>query len=79
MEPPAYATRVPKRQRRAKDVPDYDAPVTAHHLAHSNPLSRKTLKKDAKRARRAANKVALAERGGGMDIDGENLEFTFMA
>lgn len=80
-EPPSYATRAPKRQRRAKDVPEYDAPVNAHAIARGNPMNRRMLKKDAKKARRAANKAALAEhsRSGGMDIDKEDLEFTFMA
>ncbi|KII90402.1 hypothetical protein PLICRDRAFT_38926 [Plicaturopsis crispa FD-325 SS-3] len=74
--------RAPKRQRRAKDVPAYDAPVEEHArrtMARSNPLSRKVLKKEAKRARRDATKLLRSE-GSGMEVDdGLSLEFTFMA
>jgi nuclear GTP-binding protein len=75
-------TRAPKRQRRAKDVPAYDAPVDAVSISRGNPMSRKVLK-EAKKARRDATRAhrALGGVGGGMDIDGEDgaLQFTFMA
>jgi nuclear GTP-binding protein len=52
-------------------------------MEKSNPLSRKTLKQDAKRARRMMKLKAKAEMaaGGGMQIDEnvEELQFTFMA
>lgn len=77
--PEPTRTRAPKRLRRTKDVPEYDAPIHAASLAKSNPMSRKVLKKEAKRARRANRGVV----GGGMEIDedGEEagLQFTFMA
>jgi nuclear GTP-binding protein len=43
-------------------------------------MSRKVLKKEAKKARRAATRAHKAS-GGGMDVDGEEgaLQFTFMA
>jgi nuclear GTP-binding protein len=78
--------RPAKRARIRKEVPEYDAPPEEHvrsRMARSNPLSRKVLKQDAKRARRAATrkmKAALAPRG--MEIDDEGnggLEFTFLA
>jgi nuclear GTP-binding protein len=48
-------------------------------MDRGNPLSRKVLKKEAKRARRAATRAQKVE-GGGMDVDDEAaLEFTFMA
>src|SRR5882762_1438066 len=76
-EPP---TRAPKRLRRAKDVPAYDAPIDAVSISRRNPMSRKMLKKEAKKARRAATR-AHKSLGGGMDIDGDEgaLQFTFMA
>jgi nuclear GTP-binding protein len=78
--------RPAKRARIRKEVPEYDAPPEEHvrsRMARSNPLSRKVLKQDAKRVRRAATrkvKAALAARG--MEIDDEGnggLEFTFLA
>ncbi|KAJ2932150.1 hypothetical protein H1R20_g4942, partial [Candolleomyces eurysporus] len=81
-----YAARQPKRQRKNKDVPDYDSKPDGHVLARmerSNPLSRKALKQDAKRARRLMKMKAKAEMmgGGGMQVDenAEELQFTFMA
>jgi nuclear GTP-binding protein len=75
-----------KRRRKDKDIPDYHAPIEENVLAHmerSNPLSRKNLKKELKRARKAHRAKLLAERsvGGGeeMDIDHDQLQFTFMA
>ncbi|KAF8151643.1 hypothetical protein B0H34DRAFT_728416 [Crassisporium funariophilum] len=77
-------TRQPKRQRKSKDVPSYDALPDAHVLQRmdrSNPLSRKALKKDAKRARKAHRVKVQASPGGGggMEVDDEGLQFTFMA
>lgn len=78
----ARADRAPKRLRRNKDVPAYDAPVDLHArraMHGSNPLSRKSLKKDAKKARRIAQRTlkAQAGAGAGMEVD-DGLEGTFM-
>ncbi|KAH9896090.1 P-loop containing nucleoside triphosphate hydrolase protein [Cubamyces lactineus] len=70
----------PKRLRKSHDVPDYHAPVDEHArraMASSNPLSRRVLKREAKKARRAANR-ALGPRSGGMEIDDVGLGGTFM-
>ena len=50
------------------------------NLASHNPLNRRSLKKDAKRARKAARRAGM-KAGGGMEIDEEtsSLAFTFMA
>lgn len=63
----------PKRARRNKDSQD-----VAAALNHVNPLSRKVLKGEAKKARRMANRAAKAMEGEGMEVDG-GLEFTFMS
>ncbi|KAG6833960.1 hypothetical protein H0H87_007971 [Tephrocybe sp. NHM501043] len=80
---PAHLTRQPKRQRKTRDVPSYDAPPDEHVLRHmdrSNPLSRRNLKKEAKRARKAHRVKNQASAGAGvMEVDGEGLGFTFMA
>jgi hypothetical protein len=47
-------------------------------MAHLNPMSRRALKKEAKKARRRAGKNLGGEDGVQMDID-RGLEFTFMA
>lgn len=81
---PTWQARQPKRQRRNKDVPDYDAAPdrdVLQQMGKSNPLSRKALKKDAKRARKAHRALAQAVEGaggGGMEID-DGLEFTFIS
>ncbi|KAG6903438.1 hypothetical protein C0995_005461 [Termitomyces sp. Mi166 len=78
---PSYATRQPKRQRKTRDVPAYDAPPDEHVLRNmdrGNPLSRRNLKKEAKRARKAHRAKATVG-SGVMDVDGEGLGFTFMA
>ncbi|KAK2464983.1 hypothetical protein APHAL10511_003059 [Amanita phalloides] len=70
--------RKPKRQRKSKDVPSYDTPPDQHvlqQMARSNPLNRRALKKEAKRARKT-HRVQTS--GAGMEID-EGLQFTFMA
>ncbi|KAI6152723.1 P-loop containing nucleoside triphosphate hydrolase protein [Pisolithus thermaeus] len=61
----AATTHMPKRFRRAKDLSAYEEAA-----ARSHPLNRKTLKRDAKRARRAAarsRKVVAQESG--MEVD----------
>lgn len=80
-EPTSTRPRAPKRLRRTKDIPEYDAPILAASLAKSNPMNRKVLKKEAKKVRRA-NRGAVAAGSGGMEVDGMEhggLEFTFMA
>ncbi|CDO70153.1 hypothetical protein BN946_scf185009.g4 [Trametes cinnabarina] len=70
----------PKRLRKSHDVPSYDAPVDEHArraMASANPLSRRVLKREAKKARRAANR-ALGKRPGGMEVDDMGLGGTFM-
>lgn len=83
--PPSHV-RQPKRQRKSKDVPAYDALPEAHVLkgmGRSNPLNRRVLKREAKRARRAGRARgktgAEGEGAGGMEIDDEGLAFTFIA
>jgi nuclear GTP-binding protein len=46
-------------------------------MDRSNPLSRKTLKREAKRARKAHRIKAAGP--GGMEVDNAGLQFTFMA
>src|SRR6266576_2075415 len=73
---PSHAPQA-KRQRRSKDVPSYDAPPDQHvlqQMARSNPLNRRALKKEAKRARKA-HRVKSTGTGRGMEIDGEELQF----
>lgn len=77
-------SRLPKRLRRSHEIPDYHAPVEENvrqTMAHANPLSRKVLKREAKKARRAAGKAERSRnQGSGMDIDDDaNLAFTFMS
>ncbi|KAF6762499.1 hypothetical protein DFP72DRAFT_1164431 [Ephemerocybe angulata] len=82
---PSYAHRQPKRQRRNKDVPEYDAQPDANvlkRMERSNPLSRRNLKGERKKERRAAKLVArkMREEMGEGGMEGvEELEFTFMA
>ena len=85
-EDPSYMHRQPKRQRKNKDIPAYDEQPDKHVLGQmgkSNPLNRRSLKKDAKRQRKMAKLQSRAEAGdggaGGMQIDQEDLQFTFMA
>lgn len=80
------SSAAPPSKRQKKVPPTYD---TADHerltvgLAGHNPLNRKALKKDAKRARKAERKASRgrAPNGGGMEVDDEGcgLAFTFMA
>uniref|UniRef100_A0A8H7XRC6 CP-type G domain-containing protein n=1 Tax=Psilocybe cubensis TaxID=181762 RepID=A0A8H7XRC6_PSICU len=52
----AHYNRQPKRQRKSKEIPAYDAQPDKNvleQMGRSNPLNRKTLKRDAKRARKA--------------------------
>lgn len=67
----AATTRLPKRFRRAKDLSAYEEAA-----GRSHPLNRKTLKRDAKRARRAAARSRNAQESG-MEVDG--LGDTFIA
>lgn len=81
---PTYLHRQPKRQRRNKEIPEYDAPLEGHVLEtmeRGNPLNRKRVKSDRKRERKLAKLAAKhhAGAGGGMQVDEEDLEFTFMA
>lgn len=77
--------RIPKRLRRSHDIPAYDAPVEEHArrtMATANPLSRRVLKQEAKKARRAATRAMNLQKmsGGGMEIDDEGgLGATFLA
>lgn len=77
--------RESKRQRKAKDVPGYHDPPDQHALSRmerSNPLSRKNLKKEAKRTRRARRLAIKAEKnlnGDAPEVDHTGLQFTFMA
>ncbi|PFH53640.1 hypothetical protein AMATHDRAFT_1276 [Amanita thiersii Skay4041] len=60
-------TRQPKRQRRSKDIPSYEAPVEQHvlqQMSKSNPLNRRALKKEAKRARKAHRVKSAIDSGG---------------
>lgn len=84
-EDPSYMHRQPKRQRKNKDIPEYNEQPEKHVLGQmgkSNPLNRRALKKDAKRQRKMAKMQSRAEAasgGTGMQIDEEDLQFTFMA
>ncbi|KAG8215885.1 hypothetical protein J3R82DRAFT_7852 [Butyriboletus roseoflavus] len=70
---PSYV-RTPKRFRRAKDLSAYELAA-----AESHPLHRKTLKKGAKRARRAATRLERRPGHGGMGMEVEvELQNTFM-
>lgn len=76
--------RQPKRRRKNKDIPDYHAPVDKHileRMERSNPLNRRNLKREAKRARKAQKAKMVSERGtaGDMEIDHDDLQFTFIA
>jgi nuclear GTP-binding protein len=80
-----YANRLPKRLRKTKDLSEY-SPLTGGHGGQTegaNPLSRKNLKKDAKRARKAGRMAVRHAVGhGGMDVDEEmtvEVGSTFMA
>jgi nuclear GTP-binding protein len=80
--------RQPKRQRKSKDIPAYDAAPDEHvlkRMARSNPLSRKILKREAKKVRKAG---LQRTKGQGdvsvlatmdVDADDQGLQFTFMA
>lgn len=84
-------TRQLKRQRKSKDIPAYDAAPDEHILQRmdrSNPLSRKVLKREAKKARKAGMQrmkgdTSACGKATGMDVDDQGqfqgLQFTFMA
>lgn len=66
--------RTPKRLRKAKDLSAYEEAA-----AKSHPLSRKTLKRDAKRARRAAARLQRRDgEGANMEVEVDELQNTFM-
>ncbi len=73
---PARESRQPKRQRKTKD-----AMLDETHLASRNPLNRGVMKKERKRERKLARMRDKALNGGeaGMEVDGDDLAFTFMA
>lgn len=84
--------RQPKRQRKSKDIPAYNAAPDEHVLKsmdRSNPLSRKILKREAKRARKAGMQRRINGSGDmsalgkapamDVDVDDQGLQFTFMA
>lgn len=75
-QPVATALRAPKRQRR-KEVPTWDEPVHADALAEQNPMGRRNLKREAKRARRQEARGMGGMRGLAKDED-IGLEGTFM-
>lgn len=64
--------RTPKRFRRARDLSAYEEAAAGSHL-----LRRKTLKKDAKRARRAATRLERRS-GQRMEVEVDELQNTFM-
>ena len=79
--------RQPKRQRKSKIIPTYDAAPDEHILQRmdrSNPLSRKIFKREAKKARKAGvqrrkGNVSALNGKAEMDVDDqEGLQFTFM-
>jgi len=82
-EVPAHVLRQPKRQRKSKDVPEYSSPPDDHvlkRMERGNPMSRKNLKKEAKRAKKAHRvKSNQGSGGGGMEVDDVGLQCTFMA
>ncbi len=76
--------RQPKRRRKNRDIPEYHAPVDEHVLKsmeRSNPLNRKNLRREAKKARKVQKAKMVAERATAeeMVIDPDDLQFTFMA
>ena len=83
--------RQPKRQRKSKDIPAYNAAPDDHVLKsmdRSNPLSRKILKREAKKVRKAgmqrtkgSEDVSVLGKAAAMDVDADDqgLQFTFMA
>lgn len=66
--------RQPKRQRKNRDLESY-TDTAVDSIAKHNPLNRRSLKKDAKRARRAANRQMRIEETG-MDVDDVALQST---
>jgi nuclear GTP-binding protein len=83
--------RQPKRQRKSKDIPAYNAAPDEHVLKsmdRSNPLSRKILKREAKKVRKAgmqrvkgSGDISALGKAAAMDVDADDqgLQFTFMA
>lgn len=82
---PTDAETPPSKRLRRSLIEPSTIDETAHPaLASKNPLNRRTLKKDAKRAKKAARKAHAGARRngeGGMEVDEEasSLAFTFLA
>ena len=72
-DPDDLPTRQPKRLRKNHDLPEYEQ---TQGLGKHNPLNRRFLKKEAKRARKVQKLVAKAA-GESMVVD-EGLAATFM-
>ncbi|KAL1743203.1 P-loop containing nucleoside triphosphate hydrolase protein [Schizophyllum fasciatum] len=73
LDPDDLPTRQPKRLRKNHDLPEYEQ---TQGLGRNNPLNRRFLKKEAKRARKVQRLVAKAA-GESMMVD-EGLAATFM-
>lgn len=77
--------RQPKRQRKSKLIPDWDAPpdaVVLQGMGKSNPLNRHVLKKDRKRERKLArnrDKDKVSATSMEVDDTDASLASTFMA
>ncbi|KAI0783164.1 hypothetical protein C8Q75DRAFT_785156 [Abortiporus biennis] len=74
-EEPGYAHRAPKRMRKA-NAADPLSNATISSMAHNNPLNRKAVKRDMKKARRAARLRHHAHGDGGMEVDDIGLNGT---
>jgi nuclear GTP-binding protein len=74
-------TRQPKRMRRNKDIPEYDAPIDKNILGgmeRGNPLSRKNLKKESKRAKKGHKvKMGMGEIEKGEGVGGQQMEVDY--
>ena len=80
-DPDDLPTRQPKRLRKNHDLPEYEQTQGLgsnphNQLGRNNPLNRRFLKKEAKRARKVQRLVAKAA-GESMVVD-EGLAATFM-
>ena len=74
--------RQPKRQRKYKDMPSYNAAPDEHVLKRmdrSNPLSRRILKREAKKARKAGiqrtkdpGDMSVLGKVASMDVDADD-------
>jgi nuclear GTP-binding protein len=85
---PKFVRQPSKRQRKSKDIPAYNATPDEHVLKRmdrSNPLSRKILKREAKKVRKAGMQrtkrdMSALGKAAEMDVDADDqgLQFTFM-